>query len=147
MLNFQRAFYAIANPVFTRRLAAEFLYKDTPQFSEARAISKFACDLFLEEKVDAVDILFTNFISVLNQKPLVRQLLPIGEIKEAHAAFDPETTGAKTIAGASEFLFEPHRLRSGPRRFSADVQDCCSFLYHPLCMPKRGFRVDKLAAV
>jgi F-type H+-transporting ATPase subunit gamma len=29
-----------------RQLAAEFTYKDTPQFAEARAISKFAQDLF-----------------------------------------------------------------------------------------------------
>ena len=44
-----------------RQLAAEFTYKDTPQFAEARAISKFAQDLFLKGEVDAVDILFTNY--------------------------------------------------------------------------------------
>ena len=33
-----------------RELAAEFSYKDTPQFAEARAISKFAQDLFLDRK-------------------------------------------------------------------------------------------------
>ena len=44
-----------------RQLAAEFTYKDTPQFGEARAISKFAQDLFLKGEVDAVDILFTQF--------------------------------------------------------------------------------------
>src|SRR5262245_56140303 len=31
-----------------RNLAAEFTYKDSPQFSEARAISKFAQELFLK---------------------------------------------------------------------------------------------------
>src|SRR5580700_946661 len=31
-----------------RALAAEFTYKDAPQFAEARAISKFAQDLFLK---------------------------------------------------------------------------------------------------
>src|SRR5258705_13739633 len=45
-----------------RQLAAEFTYKDAPLFSEARAISKFARDLFLKGEVDRVDILFTNFI-------------------------------------------------------------------------------------
>src|SRR5215471_2274908 len=29
-----------------RKLAAEFTYKDTPQFSEARAVSKFAQEMF-----------------------------------------------------------------------------------------------------
>src|SRR5438477_8286988 len=41
-----------------RKLAAEFTYKDAPLFAEARAISKFARDLFRSGDVDAVDILF-----------------------------------------------------------------------------------------
>ena len=40
------------------KLAAEFTYKDAPLFAEARAISKFAQDLFLKGEVDAVDILY-----------------------------------------------------------------------------------------
>src|SRR5258708_1597958 len=44
-----------------RNLAAEFTYKDAPMFSEARAISKFARDAFVNGQVDRVDILFTNF--------------------------------------------------------------------------------------
>src|SRR5437667_2169243 len=51
-----------------RHLAAEFSYKDTPAFAEARAISKFAQDLFAKKEVDQIEILFTNFISTLNQK-------------------------------------------------------------------------------
>src|SRR6266850_210154 len=71
-----------------RQLAAEFTYKDAPLFGEARAISKFDQDLFLKGEVDSVDILFTNFISTLNQKPEVRPLLPVGEIKGVHAGVD-----------------------------------------------------------
>src|SRR5690242_11286704 len=37
-----------------RHLAAEFIYKDAPLFSEARAISRFARDLFLKGEVDRV---------------------------------------------------------------------------------------------
>src|SRR5688572_13235229 len=51
-----------------RKLAAEFTYKDTPAFAEARAISRFAQDLFSKGEVDFVDILYTNFISTLNQR-------------------------------------------------------------------------------
>ena len=54
-----------------RNLAAEFTYKDTPTFAEARAISKFAQDLFLKGEVDAVDILFTQFVSTLVQQPKI----------------------------------------------------------------------------
>src|ERR1017187_3573672 len=35
-----------------RQLAAEFTYKDTPQFGEARAVSKFAQELFVKGGVD-----------------------------------------------------------------------------------------------
>ena len=61
-----------------RQLAAEFTYKDTPQFAEARAISKFAQDLFLKGEVDAVDILYTNYVSTLVQQPKTVPFLPVG---------------------------------------------------------------------
>ena len=90
-----------------RKLAAEFTYKDSPMFSEARAISKFAQDLFLKGEVDQVDVLFTNFISTLNQRPEVRTLLPVGEVKGVTAGLDGDSAGETLEAGATEFLFEP----------------------------------------
>jgi len=91
-----------------RQLAAEFTYKDAPLFGEARAISRFAQDLFTKGEVDAVDILFTNFISTLAQKPEVRTLLPVGEIKAVHAELEEGTAeSGKLLKGATEFLFEP----------------------------------------
>lgn len=90
-----------------RELAAEFSYKDTPQFAEARAISKFAQDLFLEGKVDAVDVLYTNFINTLTQKPELRQLLPLGEIKALEADLSGEGAGTELGKATREYLFEP----------------------------------------
>ena len=91
-----------------RQLAAEFTYKDAPLFGEARAISRFAQDLFTKGEVDAVDILFTNFISTLAQKPEVRTLLPVGEIKAVHAELEEGAPDrGKLLKGATEFLFEP----------------------------------------
>ena len=90
-----------------RELAAEFSYKDTPQFAEARAISKFAQDLFLEGKVDAVDVLYTNFINTLTQKPEQRQLLPIGELKALDADLSGEGAGTELGKATREYLFEP----------------------------------------
>ncbi len=90
-----------------RDLAAEFGYKDIPAFSEARAIAKFAQELFTSGKVDAVDVLYTNFVSTLVQKPEVRQLLPIQQITKLEAG----VTGAgeaEAIGEASrEYVFEP----------------------------------------
>src|SRR5216117_2119038 len=91
-----------------RQLAAEFTYKDAPLFGEARAISRFAQDLFTKGEVDAVDILFTNFISTLVQKPEARPLLPVGEIKAVHAELEEGPAESfKLLKGATEFLFEP----------------------------------------
>lgn len=91
-----------------RDLAAEFTYKDIPAFSEARAISRFAQELFTSGKVDAVDVLYTNFVSTLVQKPETRQLLPIGRIQKLDA--DLSGVGAAeelTAKGGVEYLFEP----------------------------------------
>jgi F-type H+-transporting ATPase subunit gamma len=91
-----------------RQLAAEFTYKDAPLFSEARAISKFARELFAKGEVDHVDILFTNFISTLAQKPEVVPFLPIGEIKGVTAGIHAHGAAeALPEAGGSEYLFEP----------------------------------------
>ena len=90
-----------------RQLAAEFTYKDAPLFAEARAISKFAQDLFLKGEVDHVDVLYTNFVSTLVQKPEVTTLLPIGEIKGVQAGVHGETTNTELKASGLEFQFEP----------------------------------------
>src|SRR5579859_218067 len=87
-----------------RNLAAEFTYKDATLFAEARAISKFARDLFLKKEVDHVDILFTNFISTLNQKPEVIPFLPVGEVKGVGTAVHDEEPLQKS---SLEFIFEP----------------------------------------
>jgi F-type H+-transporting ATPase subunit gamma len=87
-----------------RNLAAEFTYKDAPLFAEARAISKFARDLFLKKEVDQVDIVFTSFISTLNQKPEVIPFLPVGEVKGVGTAVHDEQPLQKST---QEFIFEP----------------------------------------
>ncbi|HWD17842.1 MAG TPA: ATP synthase F1 subunit gamma [Verrucomicrobiae bacterium] len=89
-----------------RQLVAEFTYKDAPLFQEARAISKFAQDLFAKGEADEVVILFTKFISTLNQRPEARTMLPIGEIKGVSAgvgAAAPE----RHEAPPADFVFEP----------------------------------------
>lgn len=91
-----------------RNLAAEFTYKDAPLFGEARAISAFARDLFTRGEVDRVDILFTKFLSTLNQKPEVRPFLPVGEIRTVAAGVPQPAQGEQLMHGATEFLFEPN---------------------------------------
>lgn len=91
-----------------RDLAAEFTYRDIPAFSEARAISRFAQELFTSGKVDAVDVVYTNFVSTLVQKPETRQLLPIGKIQKLEADLSGAGVGEELTANVgSEYLFEP----------------------------------------
>jgi len=89
-----------------RSFAAEFTYKDMPQFGESRAISKFAQDLFLKGEVDEVDILFTNFISTLNQQPKVVPFLPIGKIKAVRAGYGQAQTEESPAKGTTTDVFE-----------------------------------------
>jgi F-type H+-transporting ATPase subunit gamma len=91
-----------------RNLAGEFSYKDNPQFAEARAISKFAQDLFLKGEVDGVDVLYTNFINTLSQKPELRQLLPIGRIEALEADLTGDGKGGELQKSDKEYLFEPN---------------------------------------
>ena len=91
-----------------RPLAAEFTYKDTPQFGEARAISRFAQDLFLKGEVEAVDVLYTNFISTLTQQPKVVPFLPIGKIEAVIAGHGDRPAPEPPPAATTDvFEFEP----------------------------------------
>ena len=92
----------------TRRpLAAEFTFQDTPRFSEARAISKFVQELFLKGEVDAVDILFTNFVNTLNQRPMTINFLPVGEVRPVIPGRRQELPPEPEAKELTEFLFEP----------------------------------------
>lgn len=91
-----------------RQLTAEFTYKDAPVFAEARAISKFAQEMFVKGEVDAVDILFTNFVSTLVQKPEVLPLLPIGEVRGVQAGVHGHETSVPLEKSELEYLFEPN---------------------------------------
>ena len=90
-----------------RQLAAEFIYKDTPQFSEARAISRFAQDLFLRGEVDAVDILYTNYVSTLVQQPKTIAFLPVGKIQAGKAGIGAPNEELKAVDKTDLFEFEP----------------------------------------
>jgi F-type H+-transporting ATPase subunit gamma len=91
-----------------RNLAAEFIYKDAPTFAEARAISKFAQDLFLKGEADAVDILFTQFVSTLVQQPKTIPFLPVGKIKAVTVGVNAPQQELQSVGVRTDsFEFEP----------------------------------------
>ena len=90
-----------------RNIAAEFTCKDSPQFSEARAISKFVQEMFVKGEVDEVVVLYTNFVSMLTQRPETSPLLPVLEIKAVQASFHGERKDVALVADGIEYVFEP----------------------------------------
>ena len=91
-----------------RSLAAEFTYKDAPAFAEARAVSKFAQDLFLKGEADSVDVLYTHFVSTLVQQPKLIPLLPVGKIKAVTVGVNaPEQELQNAGPRTDTFEFEP----------------------------------------
>jgi F-type H+-transporting ATPase subunit gamma len=57
------------------------VYEDLPEQptgSELRAILNTAHDKFVNEEVDAVDVVYTKFISSINQETAITRILPAG---------------------------------------------------------------------
>src|SRR5215471_11795129 len=93
-----------------RQLVAEFAYADEPKYPEARAIAGFARDLFLKKEVDQVQLVATQFINTLTQRPVCLEFLPVGEIKglKVPGMEAEEKLEAELAADRTETLFEPN---------------------------------------
>lgn len=52
-------------------------FEDRPQFSEVEELADRYMTLFLERKIDRVDVAYTRFISVARQEAVVTSLLPM----------------------------------------------------------------------
>jgi F-type H+-transporting ATPase subunit gamma len=89
-----------------RQLAAEFQYGDTPRFAEARAIAAMARDLFLKGDVDQVQVVSTQFVNTLTQRPVAIEFLPVGEIKGIKLEGVP--TEEEQPVSSTIFQFEPN---------------------------------------
>jgi F-type H+-transporting ATPase subunit gamma len=90
-----------------RILVAEFSYKDTPDFTEARAISKFVQQLFLKGEVDAVDILFPRFVNTLVQTSTTIPFLPMGKVSAATTGVNEPKQELPVSTTTDVFDFEP----------------------------------------
>lgn len=91
----------------TRRdMLADFELKDAPAFTETKEIAKFCIEKFLSGEVDKVSVLYTHFINTVNQKPVVRTLLPISSFELPQGAAEGATSqdSPDPMIG---YLFEP----------------------------------------
>lgn len=59
-------------------LDGEFIHiSENPSFTDAQNIGKLAIELYRQELVDEVYLVYTEFLSTINQKPKTMKLLPI----------------------------------------------------------------------
>jgi len=93
-----------------RELLADFEVTDAFSFSDARAIGRFLVETFIEKKVDRMDVLYTNFVNTLTQKPEQVQLLPISPNVALQVSLDDvdQQAAAETKEGeAADYEYEP----------------------------------------
>ncbi|HSP46016.1 MAG TPA: ATP synthase F1 subunit gamma [Chthoniobacterales bacterium] len=89
-----------------RELSADFPLKDAPAFTDTKEISKFCVEKFLSGEADKVSVLYTHFINTINQKPVIRTLLPISRFDLPQAGSDDPAL-ARSPDPMVGYLFEP----------------------------------------
>lgn len=64
-------------------LDGEFVHiSENPSFTDAQSIGKLAIELYRQELVDEIYLVYTEFLSTINQKPKAIKLLPISVAAE-----------------------------------------------------------------
>ncbi|MGE5591584.1 MAG: ATP synthase F1 subunit gamma [Bacillota bacterium] len=77
---------------------------EEPAFGRARQLAQTLMTMFLNQEVDEVRIIYTEFISALQQRPKDVQLLPITPPQRGEAA-----GGTQAAGGQVEYIYEPSR--------------------------------------
>lgn len=78
-------------------LAAHTEFSDKPTFIEAKVVADRLVEMYLEGTLDKVYLVFNHFKSVMEQKPMIHQLLPIKQEEIA------DTTSEKKQEAGYEF--------------------------------------------
>ena len=76
-------------------------FSDSPSYEDARRIADDVAAAFISGEVDEVELIYTEFISMGNQKVSVRRFLPLEDAETLAAA------GGGDAAVAASFEFEP----------------------------------------
>ncbi|NJL48332.1 MAG: F0F1 ATP synthase subunit gamma [Leptolyngbyaceae cyanobacterium SM2_5_2] len=110
-----------ANQYFKRRdqpIEASFTGLDQiPSASEASQIADELLSLFLSDKVERVELIYTRFVSLVSSRPVVQTLLPLDP--QGLESADDEIFRLTTRGGA----FEVEREKLAPQTAAAFPQD------------------------
>ncbi|RRJ25368.1 F0F1 ATP synthase subunit gamma, partial [Pseudomonas aeruginosa] len=52
---------------------------DQPSFKSIQALAKHAIDLYSEENIDELNIYYSHYVSVLENKPTTKKVLPLSQ--------------------------------------------------------------------
>lgn len=79
------------------------------KFEEVLPIGKMVVDEFVKKNVDKVFIAYTDFVSAITQKPLILELLPLGNPEETQeiGEINEKPKTELVIKTSDEYLFEP----------------------------------------
>lgn len=92
------------------RLRGEFMQADEPDYGLARTVVAHVADMFANNEIDEVRLVYSRFISVMTQKPVVTRLLPLVASSEdggGDGGGGERTDGGGTRVYAQEITFEP----------------------------------------
>lgn len=95
---------------YGRPLVAEFTgLGDQPSMSEVYAIARVATEEYLSGRVDAVYLIYTDFVNTLVQKPTVYRLAPVNVLEEGEGGARPgENVGeGSDAADGADYIYEP----------------------------------------
>ena len=89
-------------------LAAFDKMSDTPSFTDALSLTRIVIDEYEKGAYDTVVLVYTDFVSAIEQKATIRQLLPITQTN-VEELLNGTTGGTQNAPLAmSEYLFEPN---------------------------------------
>ena len=89
-----------------RDIVADFTVSDRVQFSEVKPVVEMMMQMYLDGKIDTLEIIYPRYKNTLVQEPLIRPLLPLASVREFVSALNVEHGGGKTVDDRV-MLFEP----------------------------------------
>jgi F-type H+-transporting ATPase subunit gamma len=77
-----------------------------PRFADITAIARLAMEEFLSGRSDEVFLVYTDFINLLRQRPVVKRLLPLRPTRLEEQAVSEYVVDMRP-AGVADYLYEP----------------------------------------
>ena len=90
-----------------RDIVADFTITDRVQFNEVKPVVEMMMQMYLDGKIDTLEIIYPRYKNTLVQEPLIRPLLPLASVREFVGALNVEHGGGKSTDDRV-MLFEPN---------------------------------------